>query len=257
MKIFLLVIFSFCLYPTYAQTDYVVTSRGDTLNGKTKILTYDILDRVQVVVNKKKMNYTALEATTVVLEGVTYHTIKYDRGYRYMKLIKQGFLSLYGFRLPNQATYDGQYLVKRDGSTMEIPNLTFKRSITNFLGDCNEIKERIKSGDLGRKDMDQIIDRYNSCLQFKTEKIMASTPVVIAPIEDDKMIAINSLITKIEAGVDFTSKRDVLDLLKDLRSKVGRSEILPNYLTKEIKNYLNTQPQFTEDVDNLLVLLKK
>jgi hypothetical protein len=240
----------------FAQTDYAITAKGDTLRGRTKMLTYDVLDRVQVIVDKKKKNFSALEVKTVFMDGVTYQTVKHDKGYRYMRLIKSGFLSLYGFRLPNQSSYDGQYLLKKDGSGMEIPNLTFKKSMANFLSGCDEVESRIKSGDLGRRDIDQIIDRYNSCLQFKTEKKIEAVPEP-TPIESEKMIAINAIISKVETAADFSSKNDALDLLKDVRSKVGRNEILPNYLTKEIKNSLGAQPQFAEDLEKLLLLLKK
>jgi hypothetical protein len=240
----------------FSQTDFAITSKGDTLRGRVKLLTYDILDRVQVTVDKKKKVYTALEVKSIFTDGVTYHTVKYDKGYRYMKLIKSGFLSLYGFRLPNQSSYDGQYLLKKDGTGMEIPNLTFKKSMANFLSGCDEVESRIKSGDLGRRDIDQIIDRYNSCLQFKTEKKIEIAPEP-TPIESEKMVGVNSLISKVETAAEFTNKTDVLDLLKDLRSKVGRNEILPNYLTKDIKNYLGAQPAFAEDLEKLFVLLKK
>ncbi|MCA6406411.1 MAG: hypothetical protein IM594_12450, partial [Cytophagales bacterium] len=174
----------------------------------------------------------------------------------YMKLIKPGFLSLYGFRQPNQSSYDGQFLVMKNGKSMEVPNLTFKKSMANFLSDCADVAERIKSGDLGKRDMDQIIDRYNSCLQFKTEQKIETVPVPTA-VETEKMMAVNSLISKVEAAADFAEKADVLDLLKDLRSKVGRNEILPNYLTKDIKKYLVGQPQFAEDLDKLFAALAK
>lgn len=255
-KIFLVLTLSFPTIFAFSQTDFVITAKGDTLQGRAKILTYDLLDRVQIVVDKKKKNFSALEAKTVFMDGVNYHTVKYDKGYRYMKLVKSGFLSLYGFRLPNQSSYDGQYLLKKDGSSMEVPNLTFKKSMANFLSGCDEVESRIKSGDLGRRDLDQIIDRYNSCLQFKTEKKIETVPEP-TPIESEKMIAINSMISKVESSADFASKNDALDLLKDLRSKVGRNEILPNYLTKEIKNSLGAQPQFAENLDKLLLLLKK
>jgi hypothetical protein len=254
--IFLLsAIASSCVF-AHAQSDYAITAKGDTLRGRVKLLTYDILDRVQVTVDKKKKVYTALEVKSIFVDGITYHTVKYDKGYRYMKSLKRGFLSLYGFRLPNQSSYDGQYLSKKDGTGMEIPNLTFKKSMAAFLDGCDEVKERIKSGDLGRRDVDQIIDRYNSCLQFKTENKIEAVPEP-TPIESEKMVAINSMISKVEAASDFPSKNDALDLLRDLRSKVGRNEILPNYLTKEINNSLGAQPQFAEELEKLLALLKK
>lgn len=256
MRYITLLFFVFCAADVLAQADYAVTSKGDTLRGTTKILTYDLLDRVQVKVNKKKKVYTALEVKAVFVDGVIYHTVKFDKGFRYMKLIKPGFLSLYGFRQPNQSAYDGQFLVMKNGTSMEVPNLTFKKSMSNFLSDCAEVAERIKNGDLGKRDMDQIIDRYNSCLQFKTEQKIETIPVPTA-VETEKMVAVNSMISKVEAAADFTEKTDVLDLLKDLRSKVGRNEILPNYLTKDIKKYLGGQPQFADDLDKLFAALAK
>jgi ribosomal protein S17E len=82
-------------------------------------------------------------------------------------------------------------------------------------------------------------------------------PAVISESENEKMVAVNSLIAKVEGGSDFANRNDIVDLLKDLRSKIGRNEILPNYITKDIKNYLGEKPEFKEDVEKLLVILKK
>lgn len=256
-KAFCVILMGLLNFAVYGQSDYAVTSKGDTLKGRVKILTYDRLDRVQLVVNKKKKVYTALEVKALFLDGVVYHTVKYDVGFQYMKLVKAGFLSLYGFRQPNQSAYDGQFLVKKDGTSMEVPNLTFKKSMANFLSGCDEVEQKIKDGDLGRRDIEQIIDRYNSCLQFKTESKVIEAPAVISESENEKMVAVNSLIAKVEGGSDFANRNDIVDLLKDLRSKIGRNEILPNYITKDIKNYLGEKPEFKEDVEKLLVILKK
>ncbi len=242
----------------FCQSDYAITVKGDTLKGRVRILTYDQLDRVQVVVEEKKKIFSALEIRTLSIAGVTYHTIKYDKGFRYMRLIKEGFLSLYGFRMPNQSTYDGQYLIKKDGSGLEMPNLTFKKSLSGFLSDCPEVNERIKSGDLSRKDVDKIVDRYNSCLQFKTER-RAEEPK-IAPVteaESEQMIAVNTIIAKAEAATSLENKADIVDLLKDLRSKIARHEVLPNYILKDIKNQLGQNPEFAADVEKLMTLVKK
>jgi hypothetical protein len=241
---------------SYSQADYAITLKGDTLRGKIKILTYDLLDRVQVVVEKKKKQYSALEVNSLLVAGVVYHTVKYERSFRYMKLVKGGFLSLYAFRLPNQSSYDGQYLLKKDGTGMEVPNLTFKKSLINFLPDCPEVHERIKSGDFGRKDLTQIIERYNSCIQFKTERNSEKPISVVTEKESEQMVAINALVSKVESS-SVENKTDVIDLLKDLRSKVARSEILPNYLLKDIKNQLGALPDFAPDIEKLLLLLKK
>lgn len=242
----------------FSQSDYAITLKGDTLKGRVKILTYDQLDRVQVVDEEKKKIFSALEIRTLRMGGVTYHTIKYDKGFRYMRLIKEGFLSLYGFRMTNQSAYDGMYFFKKDGSGLEMPNLTFKKSLSNFLSDCPQVMEQIKSGDLGRKDIDKIVDRYNSCLQFKTERrIDEPKALPVTEAESEQMIAVNALITKIETATNLENKSDMVDLLKDLRSKIARNEILPNYILKDMKNQLGTHPDFTADVEKLLLLVKK
>lgn len=241
-----------------AQKDYGITLKGDTLKGRVRILTYDQLDRVQIVTEDAKKNYSALEIRTLRIAGDTYHTIKFDKGFRYMRLIKDGFLSLYGYRMPNQSNYDGQYLVKKDGTGLEMPNLTFKKSLAGFLSDCAEVSERIKSGDLGRKDIDKIVDRYNSCLQFKSERKVEEPKVApVTEIESEQMIAVNGIITKAEAASNLENKSDIVDLLKDLRSKIARNEILPNYILKDVKNQLGQHPDFAADVEKLLALLKK
>ncbi len=242
----------------FAQTDYAITMKGDTLKGRIKILTFDQLDRVQVVTDDKKSQYSALEIRTLRINGVVYHTVSYDRGFRYMKLIKEGFLSLYGFRMANQSTYDGLYLLKKDGTGIEMPNLTFKKSMSGFLSDCAEVVERIKSGDLGRKDFDKIVDRYNSCLQFKTERKAVEPQVApVTEVESEQMMAVNALIGKVDTSTTLENKTDLVDLLKDLRSKIARNEILPNYILKDIKNQLGANPDFAADVEKLLALLKR
>ena len=245
-----------CLSSAVAQSDYAITSKSDTLKGEVKILTYDLNDQVQVKIDKKRKVYTSLQVKSVFLNGETYQTVKFEGRYRFMKLLKPGFLTLYGFRLTNQQTYDGRYLLKKDGIGMEIPNLTFKKSMASFLSSCPEVEEKIKNGDLGRKDVDQIIDQFNTCIIPKAEKNVVIVPE-LTPVENGKILAISTLIVKVDSSSELSEKTDILDLLKDLKSKVGRGEILPNYLIKDITNHLSDKPEFKEDLDKLLVLLKQ
>ena len=104
----------------FAQTDYAITAKGDSLRGDVKILPSDLSDQVQIKINKKKKVYLCTEVITVVQEGIFYKTVKFDNRFRYMTLLKNGFLSLYGFRMPQQTTYDGRYLQMRDGRGLEI-----------------------------------------------------------------------------------------------------------------------------------------
>jgi len=154
-----------CLCIAAYGQDYLVTNKGDTLRGKIKIMSYDQLDRVQIAQQKKKTTLTARQVKAVFTGSETYHPHQGDHTIRFMKLIKSGYLSLYAFREENQNFYSGRYLVKRDGAASEVPNLSFKRNMAEFLRDCPEIREKIKSGEYGRKDLDQIIDAYNGCIE--------------------------------------------------------------------------------------------
>ena len=64
--------------------------------------------------------------------------------YRFMLLIRNGYLSLYGFRDGTQNSFDSRFLVKRDGKSMDLPNLTFRRNMIDFLDDCPEVTAKLE-----------------------------------------------------------------------------------------------------------------
>jgi hypothetical protein len=254
-KILLTVFFISTNIDGFTQTDYAITSKGDTLKGEVKILAYDLNDQVQIHVNKKRKIYTSTEILTVFDEGVLFKTVKFDGRFKYMQLLKSGFLSFYGFRMPNQTGYDGRYLLMRDGRGLEMPNLTFKKSLSKFLEDCPTVSERVKNGDLGRKEIDKIIDEFNSCLQFKTEKRNTEIPASTVILDNTK--SVDEFIKQIEAAPDFATKKDAIDLLKDLSGKVYRDEIPPNYLLKELRASFKDLPAFSEELEKILAKTKK
>lgn len=239
---------------THAQSDYIVTAKGDTLRGKIKILVYDKLDRVQLTTAEKRKIYTALEARTVSLKNEIYHTVNSESGIVYMKLMKGGFVSLYGFRLPGQLNYDGRFLVKKNGTSLELPNLAFRKAMAEFLNECEDIKVKIKNGDLQKKDIETIIDQYNVCVTQSTEqKTIANTNETIT---NEKSLTIQALMEKVEHSEDFASKKDALDLLKDIKGKAVKNETIPNYLTEGLKSYLGSIPAFSADLEKVLALIK-
>jgi len=235
-----------------AQTNYVITSKADTLYGKVRILSYDQLDRVQVEAGKKKEIFTALQVLSVSIDSQVYKPVQYEKKIYLMKQVKSGYLSLYAFRMENQSSYDGRFLVKLDGSTLEVPNITFKKWMENFLEDCKSTAEKIKSGELTKKDIEKIIDDYNDCMKNQG----SITPAPVVETGNDTLQMIESLRKKIEAE-EFPSKKDALDLLRDIQGKVSKNESVPNYLTEGLKSYLSSVPALTEDLNKLLGLLQK
>jgi hypothetical protein len=237
----------------YAQAqDYVVTLKGDTLRGATKILTYNKLDKVEIRVDGKKKVFSALEARTVASKNALYHTVQLPgTGIMYMKLLRKGYLSLYGFRLPNQVAYDGLYLRKLDGQSMEVPNLTFKKSMSEFLSDCESLKEKLKSGEYGKRDLEKIVDAYNECRETQPKK-----PVEPVAVVDDKIQYMDELLKKLE-GSDFATQKDAVDILKDIRNKSAKGETIPNYLLEGFKSSVAGQSGLAEDLQKLISLLQK
>lgn len=235
--------------------DYVVQLKGDTIRGVAKILSYERLDKVEIRAEGKgkKQLFTALEARTVFYKGETYHTVQLEGvGLKYMKLIKKGYLSYYGFRLPNQVTYDGLYLRKLDGKGMEVPNLTFKKTLSDYLGDCESLKNKLKAGDYSKRDLEKIIDEYNECKEKPQQA--APQPLVIS---NDKTQAIDELLKKLNASADFATKKDAQDILTDIRNKSSRNESIPNYLLEGLKSNLNGQADLSDDLKKVLELLQK
>jgi hypothetical protein len=247
----LLILFS---YSAMAQTDYLITSKADTLYGDLRILTYDHIDRVQIEVDKKKEVLTAIQVLSLYKDGEVYKPLKYDTKIVFMKALKQGYLSMYAFRLPNQSSYDGRLLTKMDGTSIEVPNLGFKKILSNYLEECSSVAAQVKEGELSRKEIEKIIDDFNACLD--TKNTTASIPDVSAPVVNEVTQSIESLIKKVDAA-EFSSKKDALDLLRDIQTKVAKNETIPNYLSEGLKSYLSSVPALSDDLEKLLSLLKK
>ncbi len=257
-KIFpLLPLFLFLTIACLSQ-DYVITAKGDTIKGKIKILSFDQLDRA-VITNATKQTLTAMQIRSMNIDHETYRPLKHENSIRFMKVIKQGYLSLLAFRPTGQGMWDGRLLSKMDGSSLEVPNLSFKKMIGKFLADCPAIGEKLEKGELAKKDLEKIIDLYNSCMESQSNEKLATREEQPKPTERfenlEKVTAIKSLMEKVDKG-DFLSKEDASDLLKDVLKKVEKGEKVPNYLTEGLKSYLEKTP-LKSDLENLLELLKK
>jgi hypothetical protein len=238
------------VYKCADAQDYVVTSKGDTLVGEVKPLFYGVDKKVQLAQEgKKKAVYPMFQVRSFYYKGEIYQPVKGPEGYTFMKLQKAGYLSLYTFQLPNQITFDGQYLVKMDGHGMEVPNISFKKAMQKFLSDCDAVAEKIDNGDLTKKDLNKIIDDYNACINGGTidhAKIIAQQEVkekVLGPWD--------VLEEKVKAEPEFEGKANALDMIAEIKSKVARSEKIPNFLIDGLKSTL-TQDAFKTDLENAL-----
>lgn len=232
-----------------AQTDYLVTSRADTLKGDIRLLSYDKVDRVQISINGKKEVYTALQVLLVNIDSVNYKPIQKENTIRLMQVLKSGYLSLYAFNFPNQYMFDGRYMVKLDGTAMEMPNISFKKIMARYLEDCDEVSQKIKKGELAKADINTIIDEYNIC-------VAKLKPATTTSAASEELMALQNLSAKVKE-LNFDAKEDALDILKDMQSKLEKKEKVSKYLIDGLEAALKDQPAIAEDLAKLTDLLKK
>lgn len=232
-----------------AQSDFLITTKADTITGEIRLMSYDKIDRVQISNNGKKEVYTALQLLLVHMDSVNYKPIQKENTIRLMQILKSGYLSLYAFNFPNQYMFDGRYMVKLDGTALEMPNISFKKIMINFLEECSEVTERIKKGELGKSDINTIIDEYNIC-------VAKLKPASNAIATSEELKALQNLSAKVRE-LNFDAKEDALDILNDMQSKLQKKEKVSNYLIGGLEAALKDQPTLAEDLAKLTDLLKK
>lgn len=239
-----------------AQGDYVVTIKGDTLWGKVRYYnnsgvkyTGSSSKYVQLTpVEGKKSTHDILKTISFKMDNEIYHTIKFDEGYTFMKLIKTGYLSLYGYQMENQTTWDGRYFVKKDGALLDIPNLGFKKRVPRFLADCPDVVKDVESGVLGRSDLSKLVDAYNACIDWKSNpKPLKESPAGGAWAD---------LATAVTSLPDFDKKTDAMEMIREVQSKVSKNEAVPSFLINGLKDALKEQNSVKETLDLALAKLK-
>ena len=224
------------VYQIVGAQDYVMTSRGDSLTGEVRPLFYGPDMRVQIVAPDKKKNTLSLfEVREFSSDGDIYRPVKGETGYVFMKLIQEGYLSLYGFQPENQHRFDGLYMKKMDGDGMIVPNLGFKKYVGNFLEDCPAVAQRIKDGELNRKNLAELIDAYNGCISGRT--IDHDKVIAVQEEQDTQISAWSSLEEKVKAA-DFSERTNALDMITEIRKKIQRQERIPNFLLEGLRNSL-------------------
>jgi len=231
-----------------AQTNYIITTKSNTIHGTVKILSYDVMDRVSVSVGGRKQNFTAVQVLTLHKDSATYVPVQHDKTIRFMQVLRSGYLSLYGYRQEGQTSYDSRLLAKMNGAKLDVPNIGFKRILGDFLQDCESTSAKVKEGEFERSNLEAIVDDYNSCVADQNKishAIVKPTPA---------MEAVSSLRTKVERS-SLESKKDVVDMLNDIEGRLRQKQTIPTYLTNGLKSSLANQKDFEEDLNKLLAEL--
>lgn len=241
---FLLFLLLLLAYQCAHAQDYMVSIKGDTIKGDLKPFSGPD-KKVQVVTaEKKKIALPMLQVRTYFYKGEHYEPVRNASGYTFMKVIKPGYLTLYGFQMENQTGFDGLFLTKKDGTYLEVPNLTFKKLMTKFLEDCSDVSERIENGSLGRKQLHIIVDEYNACIEQRTQH---NNQLVVQKQEQlKKSNTWDTLEERVNAKPDFAGKTDALDMITEIKGKIARNEKVPNFMIEGLKEALTSADVNTE-----------
>lgn len=223
---------------THAQ-DYVITAKGDSIAGEVKPLNFGMDKKVIVIQSDKKKNtFSIFQVKEFRLKGDLYRPVKNGTSYTFMKLVRPGYLAIYAFQQENQPAYDGLFLFKRDGASLEVPNLSFKKLMSGFLKDCPDISKKINSGEYGKKELNLIVDEYNQCITSRT--IDHQSTLVVIEGQNKKITQWNDFEQKVKEASDFREKGNALDMITEIKGKISRDEKIPNFLIDGLKNSLST-----------------
>lgn len=232
--------------------DYVITMKSDTIKGEARVLSYDLLDRVQVSEEgkKKKTTYTALQVRSARVNGEEFVPVKYENAIRMMKVIRTGYLALYTFRAPGQTSYDIRVLKKIGTEAMEVPNMGFKKFVSELLADCPIVSEKVKNGDYDRYHVENMVDQYNECIGESSARRIEVAKQESTPATD----LIDKMKGKVSAS-DLGNKAEVNDLLTSIGDKVKKKEPVPAYMREGLKGYLNSNEDLKADMEQLFKLI--
>ena len=240
-------------FPCVNAQDYLVTTKGDTLAGDIKPLMFDTSKKVQVTdASRKKTVLSLFEVNSFRQDGDVFKPVKGPAGYTFMKVLKSGYLSLLAFQPQGMTTFDGRYLLLKDGRGVEVPNLSFKKTLKNFLSGCEVVANKIEAGDLAKRDLDQIIDEYNTCIEGNQTVI--DNAIAQREVKQEKLNPWQALENKVKAHADFGQKDDALEMIAEIKAKIARSEKVPNFMVDGLKSTLQT-PDFQPELDEALKTL--
>ena len=214
-------------YQCAGAQDFVVTTSGDTLRGEVQILNFGPDKKVKLMTGGDKQFIPMLKVRQAKSDDAIYEPVRRGNQYVFMKVLRSGYLTLYGFQAENQTNYDGLYLVKKDGARLEVANISFRKLTSEFLEDCSEVSQKISNGDLNKKDLNQIVDEYNACIEARTKSqgITAARPTS----------GWDDFHGKVNKSSDFPNKADALDMITEIKNKTARGEKIPNFLIEGLK----------------------
>ncbi len=226
MKIIYTFLFLFLSIVVQAQSDYVLTLKGDTVYGTITIVPDKLYDKIISKNEDGKQEFKAYQISTVRINDEFYDPITYlNRKVMGLRVIR-GPLSLYKIRPENEYEFYKELLVKENQETSEVPMIGFKRVMLNFLPACEELQQKINDKEFVKNDIEKIVAFYNSSCQGLKKPVK-------------KLV---------KAAKPNSSLPDLATLVLDIQNKKQAGEEIPSYMVKALQAYQN------EDLNKLINL---
>lgn len=233
--------------------DQLVLASGDTLSGKIEILLPSRLyEEIMFENDEGKQRYKAFQFVSFIDDGTPYRTVKFGDKYRVMEVKLDGYLSLLRYRTDEAFAFNAQFLSKRGAEGIEVPNFTFKKSMSKFLDDCGPIQEALEAGQYRKKDIEDLVVAYNDCMAAKTENRMEEYRE--KDILEKSMPLIDEF-ANVKKQSEKMGDEELTNMLDDVILKLKSAEPVPNYLKNALTEYVSGGHELKQAIDVLVKLL--
>ncbi|WP_109832520.1 hypothetical protein [Reichenbachiella versicolor] len=232
------------------KNNWVINLKGDTIRARMYIDMRDKYDhdRIRVKADSGKFTMMPWQIKRAHLNGFDYIPIKLNQKQQFGEVVSEGFLSLYHVRGTDGETstqFIQKVLVKRTGEQLMVSLLTFKRVTKKFLEDCVVNSKVEEAGNYKIKNIQEIVNEYNSCMDNRTVALFTKEDV-------DKDIAdFKVLIQRIRES-QIADKEDLVEMINDVQGKVNIGKNVPTYLINSIHSILNQDDKLSQEFNKLL-----
>lgn len=270
-----------CFNSLTAQSDqYIVKLNGDTIRGKLQI--NPSRD------NTRSMYFKHTDGTKENIRPIRISYVYYDEEYQFrsvpfynqrlfMQILKEDKnLSYYNYiHKRDNSIAASKVVVKPNGESLELSALTFRKQITEFLGDCPSIVVKLDAKQYRYRDYEELFADYNDCATQNTQVVTDSQPVnntsastatvetgiaatATAGTATEARLSQIDEFRKYVRGLDnFDHSRDVLEWLTDVEYRVSQGKEIPNYLWSSLNAMTTGNQELQNKADQLKLELTK
>lgn len=210
MKYCLSIIALLILSSVQAQGDYLVTLNNDTLYGKIGFIQNRFYDEVILENDKKKETFKSFQIVTAFVDEANYEPLTFNNKKVIGRCLVKGRISHYQVVGETGNTFSTGLLVKSDNEQLIVSNIGFRKLLSAFVSDCNDLSKRITNKELRSSDLNKIIEIYNNdCDEQRADGPETNTNIELS---------------------------EFAQLILDITSKMEKGEKIPNYMVEALKN---------------------